>query len=1057
MYSSLKGSADVLSSSSLHSDLASVPEDLRGCLERCLSEDASPGVLDRHLPQVREIIVHLLQGLKQKQAEYKRLIAPVQKPVSSRSHGGPAGASRAASIGQRDSRSILQGMSGGSSRTASGTASPDSSSYHDGSSVTTRTFTPSTQRTSSSHTFDGDEESPPTPTKASAKGGSSSSTGPRMLPVDIPSSALSEEFSPSDSPATSRMVPSPSMSRLASPRSVKPSLGTVGESEAGTAMDVTDADPSLRALKSRDALERRASKRFSAYTFNKMGVGQPFGQNNFGSQTLGMSTLGTASNQASPNADKRAERRARKNKAEALDDRPSPRSAPAMPNRSQSNSVDHLSEPSEAYPSRARAKDPSTPSRSGKSTVTPTTSSLEPLPDVNADQEAATTTLGVSGIPPVPPLPSSEETARLSATHDFITKQQGSRITSGSSDRTLGARDSGTASGLAPPFSQVTPTREAEVAPPAEPSEVQIFLQLGRQTRKTSLEAGSEISIGRLRMLFVDRFAYSPGQDDFPTIYIKDPHSGVSYELEDLGDITSGCMLTLNIEPLDQVKQHLDISLGTISKELREVKQALQEQKERETALLASRRFSSTPMLAAATFPPASPNKFSDSQFAAAGQRVASLQQRRPSAGPAASIPADKARTTSSSPSSASSGARIAGDLKAHYEEVLNLRRDMAILQQLQGDFSGDVGGLLKAMKEQSAKVRAIAATEVPTERNFILAGKSKLDGNSQEVLTLIEDLQDIVDDLKLDVIQRGVKPKPATLKKISGDIDRATQGLEDLEKYVQTVKPSWKKTWESELQNIVDEQEFLNHQESLISDLRDDHSALQEVYENIQQVVKLRSAGRPTGGKYIPPLPEEGHEGLSSVMFEVKGQQIDHDRRLRALQAAEKTRQREIASRTDEFTEELAGFVHGSKAPEAAGASVPIGLRKTGGHLEVERIRSKRDKATLLAMFGAGGSGGAPLEVDVQKPKKLLIPVGGGSAAAAAGKAVAGKAASTASPSSLASAISTSDSEAGKMLTVGGPTDGSTSSHGSSLARTAEEGEEDEDERSGDVNGDLR
>ena len=41
-----------------------------------------------------------------------------------------------------------------------------------------------------------------------------------------------------------------------------------------------------------------------------------------------------------------------------------------------------------------------------------------------------------------------------------------------------------------------------------------------------------------------------------------------------------------------------------------------------------------------------------------------------------------------------------------------------------------------------------------------------------------------------------------------------------------------------------------------------------------------------------------------------------------------------------DEFTDELAGFVD-NKA-----------LRKTGGHREAERVRQKRDNATIRAMF---------------------------------------------------------------------------------------------------------
>ncbi len=313
-------------------------------------------------------------------------------------------------------------------------------------------------------------------------------------------------------------------------------------------------------------------------------------------------------------------------------------------------------------------------------------------------------------------------------------------------------------------------------------------------------------------------------------------------------------------------------------------------------------------------------------------------------------------------------GSRIARELKIQFEELQNLRREFAVTRQLQTDFEGDVKSILAKVREQSGAVRAIASTKVAAERNFIVAGKSRLDTQSQDLLTLIEDLQDTVDDLRVDVIQRGVKPRPALVKQIVEDVDRATSGLLELEGYVQTVKPSWKKTWESELQNIVDEQEFLNHEEGLLSDLRDDLSALKEVFSNIQQVVKLRG-GSGKGGKYIPPLPEEGHEGLSTVMLEVKSQAVNHEKRLRALQAVERQRQKDLASAktNDDFTEELAGFVDKKV------------LRKTGGVLEAERVRQRRDHATWKAMFGGGGPGGVPMAPSGSggveaKPKKLIL-----------------------------------------------------------------------------------
>ena len=52
--------------------------------------------------------------------------------------------------------------------------------------------------------------------------------------------------------------------------------------------------------------------------------------------------------------------------------------------------------------------------------------------------------------------------------------------------------------------------------------------------------------------------------------------------------------------------------------------------------------------------------------------------------------------------------------------------------------------------------------------------------------------------------------------------------------------------------------------------------------------------------------------------------------------------------------------------------------LRKTGGHMEAERIRSRRDKATLHAMFGNGDEmGGAPTVAgsgSALKPGKFIL-----------------------------------------------------------------------------------
>lgn len=53
----------------------SIPTDLRVHLEKCLGEDASPAVLEEHMPHIKQVIYRLLIGLKGKQEPYRVAIA----------------------------------------------------------------------------------------------------------------------------------------------------------------------------------------------------------------------------------------------------------------------------------------------------------------------------------------------------------------------------------------------------------------------------------------------------------------------------------------------------------------------------------------------------------------------------------------------------------------------------------------------------------------------------------------------------------------------------------------------------------------------------------------------------------------------------------------------------------------------------------------------------------------------------------------------------------------------------------------------------------------------
>ena len=214
-------------------DLYSVPADLRVCLESCLSEEASTTTLERHLPRIRDIIVRLLQGLKTKQAYYKQLQMESSPSSASSVHGHSVPASRA------------EGPSG---PRAPGSAYPL-----------------------------------PTPVSAPTQMGSTTlpeessqvrSQTPHQTPHPLPArSPRQVPPTPQERPA-SRTSPSLSTrsTSLPQPPPVAAADNSTPPTPASTAEQAQREDINVR-LRNSDTLERRASKRFSAYTFNKIGAG----------------------------------------------------------------------------------------------------------------------------------------------------------------------------------------------------------------------------------------------------------------------------------------------------------------------------------------------------------------------------------------------------------------------------------------------------------------------------------------------------------------------------------------------------------------------------------------------------------------------------------------------------------------------------------------------------------------------------------------------------------------------------------------------------------------
>lgn len=415
-------------------------------------------------------------------------------------------------------------------------------------------------------------------------------------------------------------------------------------------------------------------------------------------------------------------------------------------------------------------------------------------------------------------------------------------------------------------------------------------------------------------------------------------------------------MLIIPLLALDQIKQHIDLQISALSKDIKDLRGVVSSQ----------RRNSLPPPAPVIIGQPLSEGSSqtarpSDRQFRNVARRLSRIipesgdEENTPRTTPEPILPQITGASIQPQMTGASVmsdySARVVSDLKTQFDEVQNLRRDLGIMRQLYVDFMKQTKESLGTLRSQTQNVKELASAKVGGARAYINDGKSKLDSRSQNVLTKMEELQDTVEAIKDDVLKRNINPRPQVFKNIKADIAACAAELESLKDHIQTVKPMWKKTWEEELQNIVEEQQFLSHQEEFLGDLLEDHKAVVEVFGHVEKVISLRGtgSGKARGGKvFRPPPPDEGHTGLSTVLLELRGNSDGSDRRLKAIEATEKNRAKQLQDRSDEFQSELSGFVKEKK------------LKMTGGAEEAERVRQVRNDMTLKAMFTGGSTTGS-------------------------------------------------------------------------------------------------
>ena len=804
------------------SDLGNVPESLRHILEATLSQEASTESLEKYLPRIRDIIINLLHGLKRKQQKLRQRQSKEKEGGLPEDNGMASRTMSTSTVGSNGTgltTLLNEGIENGyenaaqrdsGSRGSGGAAAPygvetsPSRRYQRDQSQTSMT---SDMSSLSSNTMQNIPVLPPYP------GDETIPVGPSKGKFDI------DSFPPPPPPP-------------------KPEQSTA-----------------LAALQRGKDLERRASRRYSAYQISK----------HLGAPTNGVPML-PSQNTPVPNRGRAEVRESMR----AVQVRESMRH-----NRNASNQSKTIFEsspvqvPSEISEESSFAELPapkeSSPTRSLDDKYRPTATISGPLQDAFSVNS---------------PEPSAGDKPK-----DGLSREPNQRPET--------------------PSNKEQRDHTLEQSPPLD-KELTLFLQYKSKVKKFVLPEGyTGLTIGRLQLAFIEKFSWNTALNgaDLPEIYIQDPISGVRHELEDLSDIKDRTVLALNIEPLDEVKKHIDEGLGTLKKTMDEVRQNVTDQA---TAL----------------------QQVSDRQLETAKEMA------RMAAAPPIAIDGPRP--------SGMAGAKLN---PSQTRELQSLRRDLAILRQTYSNFQTEIQSSMSSLRNKAANVKVAAVKAVVPNGegdagySYVVKGRKQLNADSDRLVNKVDDLQDLVEDLRKDVVNRGVRPLPRQLEGVSKDIQVLTKELKKMEDYMKREKPVWTKIWEKELEEVCQGRDELKLMEDLMIDLKDDLEKATETFTLVEQATKEQmKENTPAARQFSRGLQNLGNSANQSaakenVLGEVRALQPNHEDRLEAIERAEKLRQKELESRKDNpMKKELANFVKEEK------------LKKSGGFEEVERARKAKD-----------------------------------------------------------------------------------------------------------------
>jgi hypothetical protein len=266
--------------------------------------------------------------------------------------------------------------------------------------------------------------------------------------------------------------------------------------------------------------------------------------------------------------------------------------------------------------------------------------------------------------------------------------------------------------------------------------------------------------------------------------------------------------------------------------------------------------------------------------------------------------------------------------LTPHLSTLKSLKLDLLSLKTEHNAFTRGISDSLSSIRNlpYTSTVQVVTGDDLATQ-------KTQLESQTQALVTLSDDLSDLVDDLRIDITQKRIRPHPRAIAAVRKEETSVQTALSQVENLLRTVKPVWKKKWEDELQQVIDGQEFLRHQETLITDLRKDLADTEQVITHVVAAADLFESRNLAPREWLGGAIGSG--GRDALLGEVKTLQPNSEDRIEAIRRAERARAREMELRREnEFQVELGEVVNEGK------------LKNLGeGAQRIEREREEKER----------------------------------------------------------------------------------------------------------------